>query len=70
MVFTFTGLVDKITDLKIEESNIEVTLKVHGTFKVSHIKNRVAYDALKQMKVGQEVLVATDCGRLMWIKPE
>lgn len=72
MAFTFTctGVVDEIIALKIEEFDIKVSFKKHGFHKVSRIMNRESFDSLKQMEVGQTVLVATNGGDLMWVKPE
>lgn len=72
MAFTFTctGVRDEITALKVEDFDIEVTFKVHGSHKVSRIMKQEAFNELKDMKVGQKVLVATNRGQLMWVKHE
>ena len=72
MAYTYscTGLRDTITALEIGEFDIEVTFNVHGSFKVNLIMNREAYNALKEMEVGQKVSVATNRGKLMWVKPK
>ena len=68
MVFTYTGVVDEITALRTEDSYIEVTFKIHGTYKINWIENNKNFNVLKQMEVGHEVLIATRYGSLMWVK--
>jgi len=73
MAYTFTcaGVVDEITGLTIEDNfHIQVTFKVHGSYRVSSIMNREVFASLKEMHEGQKVLVATNGGDLMWVDPE
>ena len=72
MAFTYTctGVKDQITDLIVEDNfNIKVVFKINGSFRVNKIMNDVAYSSVKKMESGQQVLVATCHGRLMWVKP-
>lgn len=48
----------------------QVTFKESGSYKVSLIINQEAFASLKQMKVGQKVLVATNGSDLMWVETE
>ena len=70
MAFKFTCICvkDEITALKIENFDIEVAFKVHDSFNVSLIMNQEACTSLKQIKLGQKVLVATARSRLMWVR--
>lgn len=69
MAYTYTGVVDEITALKIEDSDIEVTFKVHGTYKINQFEHNRIFKSLKEMAVGQKALVATHYGYLKWVKP-
>ena len=69
MAYTYTGVLDEITALKIEDSDIEVTFKFHGTYKINQIEDNRIFASLKQMAVGQKASVATYYGYLKWVKP-
>lgn len=70
MAYTYTGVVDEITALKIEDSKLEVTFKVHGTYKINQLEHGQIFKSLKEMAVGQKASVATHHGFLKWVEPK
>ena len=69
MTYTATGGGDMITGIQeISEFELSVTFAESGTYTVSKIMNREAYEKLLKMKAGDSVTVATLRNQVMWVK--
>lgn len=64
---TYTGTLDKVTDLKLGNFEHTVTLENAGTFTVNKLNTR-AYHFLEEVLIGESVLVAINRGEIKWMK--
>lgn len=69
--YTSTGVADEITGLTfVDDYHIEVTFTNNGFYNVSSIMNPEVFDSLKNMQIGQKVLVAINGSCINWINPK